>query len=81
MNIKISSKLLKRLKKIRKLIKRNKTDGKVFKKFKKKCKTIPGLIEQIIQNEVGPWEWRYDDKARKIRREKFLKLKKKKRKK
>ena len=76
MNIKISSKLLKRLKKVRKLIKRNKTNGKVFKKFKKKCKTIPGLVQQIVQNEVGQWEWRYDDKARKIRREKILKLKK-----
>ena len=81
MNIKISSKLLKRLKKVRKIIKRNKTDGKVFKKFKKKCKTIPGLVEQIVLDQVVAWEWRYDDKARKIRRKKILKLKKKKKKK
>ena len=76
MNIKLSAKVLKRLKIVRKLIRKSKTEGKHFKKFKSKCKTIPGLVQQIVQNEVGVWEWRFDEERRKFRREKIENSKK-----
>lgn len=73
MNITLDTALLNRLKKLKKMIRK----GDEPKQFKKRCKAVKGIINQMIVESVGKWEFIHDDVGRKKRAKKFKKEKKK----
>ncbi len=72
MNITLDSALLSRLKKLKKMIRK----GDEPKPFRKRCKTVKGILSVMIAESVSKWEFIHDYPGREQRREKFLKEKK-----
>lgn len=72
MNITLGSTLLSRLKKLKKMIKK----GDEPKLFKKRCKNVKGIIQEMILQGVSKWEFIHDYEGRQKRINKYLKEKK-----
>lgn len=73
MKVTVNGSLLSRLKKLKKMIRK----GDEPKPFKRQCKSVDGIIQAMILEGVGKWEFIHDYPGRKRRRKEYKEKKKK----